>query len=81
MFSMLDLHLLNLKSVFVITCQLYMLMNKKVCEMVNENKHDFKDLAFVAIEKVQLVNGGDVNISSLTREAYWMAHLYIYIIM
>ena len=30
-----------------------MLMNKKVCERVNENKHDFKDLEFVAIERVQ----------------------------
>ena len=42
-----------------------MLMNKKVCEM-----DDFKDLEFVAIERVQLVNGGDVSISLLTREAY-----------
>ena len=37
-----------------------MLTNKRVCEMAvhfNENKHDFKDLEFIAIEKVDLVNG------------------------
>jgi hypothetical protein len=37
-----------------------MLTDKKVCEMAvhfNENKHEFKDLEFVAIEKVDLVSG------------------------
>jgi hypothetical protein len=37
-----------------------MLTDKKVCEMAvhfNENKHEFKDLEFVAIENVDLVNG------------------------
>ncbi len=64
MFSMLDLHLLNLKSVFVTTSQLYAYGYKKVCEMAvhfNENKHEFKDLEFLAIEKVDLVNGVDTN--------------------
>ena len=41
----------------------------------NENKHEFKDLEFVAIEKVDLVNGENANNLLLTREAYWMAQL------
>ena len=41
----------------------------------NENKHEFKDLEFVAIEKVDLVNGENANNPLLTREAYWMAQL------
>ena len=55
-----------------------MLTDKKVCEMAvhfNENKHEFKDLEFVAIEKVDLVNGENANNPLLTREAYWMAQL------
>ncbi len=55
-----------------------MLTDKKVCEMAvhfNENKHEFKDLEFLAIEKVDLVNGQDNNSPLLTREAYWMAQL------
>ena len=39
------------------------------------NKHEFKDLEFVAIEKVDLVNGENANNPLLTREAYWMAQL------
>ncbi len=53
-----------------------MLTGKKVCEMAvhfNENKHEFRDLEFLAIEKVDLVNGEDTNSPLLTREAYWMA--------
>ena len=55
-----------------------MLTDKKVCEMAvhfNENKHEFKDLEFVAIEKVDLVNGENASNPLLTREAYWMAQL------
>ena len=55
-----------------------MLTDKKVCEMAvhfNDNKHEFKDLEFVAIEKVDLVNGENANNPLLTREAYWMAQL------
>ena len=55
-----------------------MLTDKKVCEMAvhfNENKHEFKELEFVAIEKVDLVNGENANNTLLTREAYWMAQL------
>ena len=54
-----------------------MLTDKKVCEMAvhfNENKREFKDLEFVAIEKVDLVNGENANNPSLTREAYWIWH-------
>jgi hypothetical protein len=55
-----------------------MLTDKKVCEMAvhfNENKHEFQDLDFVAIEKVDLVNGENANNPLLTREAYWMVQL------
>ncbi len=55
-----------------------MFTDKKVCEMAvhfNENKHEFKDLEFLAIEKVDLVNGEDTNSPLLTREAYWVAQL------
>ena len=41
-----------------------MLTDKKVCEMAvhfNENKQEFKDLEFVTIEKVDLVNGENAN--------------------
>ena len=41
----------------------------------NENKHEFKDLEFVAIEKVDLLNDENANNPLLTREAYWMAQL------
>jgi hypothetical protein len=53
-----------------------MLTDKKVCEVAvhfNENKHEFKDLEFVPIEKVDLVNGENTNNPLLTREAYWRA--------
>ena len=56
-----------------------MLTDKNVCEMAvhfNENKqNEFKDLEFVAIEKVDLVNGENTNNPLLTREAYWKAQL------
>ena len=48
-----------------------MLTDKKVCEMAvhfNENKHEFKDLEFVAIEKVDLVNGENANNPLLTMQ-------------
>ena len=56
-----------------------MLTDKKVCEMAvhfNENKHEFKVMEFVAIEKVDFVNGENANNPLLIREElYWMAQL------
>ena len=76
MFSMLDPHLLNLKSVFVTTSQLCLRIRKFVrWPFILMKFNEFKDFEFVAIEKVDLVNDENANNPLLTREAYWMAQL------